>query len=359
MRIDHVELFEVRLPLVRPFETAGGPTDWRELGVLRLTDEDGRCGLGEITPYPDPAAPPLADLVGAFEQHVRPALQDGVVDPVGMQIAGSLPPAVTAAVDTALLDLQARREEVRVVDLIGGPTEQRVAVNATITAEDPVEVAERAHAAVEAGFTTIKLKVGVGDDERRLGAVRDGAGPDTLLRVDPNGSWPTDQAVATIADWVEFGLELIEQPVAPGDLEAMRTVRESTMTPVIADEGVRTIDELEAHINASACDGIAVKLAETGGITLAGELIARATEAGLITFVTSTLDGPIGLAAGIHFAAAHADFSVANGLATGGLFAATYAEGLPQVRAGAIELPEPPGLGIELDEDALNDLALS
>lgn len=359
MRIDRVELFAVRLPLRSFFHTAVGSTDVRDLGVLRLTDEDGRVGLGEITPYPDPSAPPLDDLLTAFEHGARDQLLGAEVFDSGLTLEHQLPPAVEAAIDVALLDLLARREHKRVADLIGTSVQEQVAVNATITAPEPDEVAALGELAVNSGFETIKLKVGMKHDLARVEALRDAVGFETLIRLDANGGWRTGEAIEAISEFEAFGLELVEQPVSPEDLTSMQRVRDAVVVPVVADEGIRSLSDLDLHVANGACDGVAIKLAQVGGITSASVLAGRATQAGLITFVTSTLDGPVGLAAGIHFAAARSDFSVANGLATGELFEESYGLGLPSVVEGILQLGPAPGLGIEIDEDALADLAIS
>lgn len=360
MKIDRVELFAIRLPLRAPFNSAGGSTAVRDLGVLRLTDEDGQTGLGEITPYPDPAAAPLEDLIAAFEAGARAQLLDAEIFDKGLVLEQPLPSAVESAIDVALLDLLARREELRVADLIGSEVQEQVAVNATITAVDPEQVAELGKTALAAGFSTIKLKVGfTRHDHERLAALREAVGFQTLIRLDVNGGWFTNEAIEEINALQEYGLEFVEQPVAPEDLASMHRVRDATLVPIVADEGVRTVSDLDLHIANGACDGVAIKLSQVSGITAASILAGNASKAGLLTFVTSTLDGPIGLAAGLHFAAARADFSLANGLATGGLFEESYAFGLPEVRDGALELSDAPGLGIELDEDALVELSIS
>jgi L-alanine-DL-glutamate epimerase-like enolase superfamily enzyme len=358
MRIDRVEIFAVQLPLHRPFVSSLGETSSRDLGILRLTDEDGRQGLGEITPYPDPPAMTLAELLETFEGQLREALEKTTLGSEGLQSARTLPAPIRCAVDVAILDLEARREEVRVADLLSDRVEERIAVNATITSEAPDEVAVFAREAVDAGFNTIKLKVGFSDrDTARLAALRDEVGFEPLLRLDANGRWRTTEAIERIGVFQEFGLELVEQPVDPGDLNAMHRVRDASLVPVVADEGVRSTEDLELHLANKACDGVAIKLSEVGGISAAMALATSAKHAGLLAFVTSTLDGPIGLAAGLHFAAARPDFSLANGLATGELFESTYGTGLPDVESGHLALSESPGLGVELDEAALIELA--
>lgn len=359
MQIKQVEIFAVRLPLRTAFRSSTGEVDARELGVVRLTDEDGRIGLGEVTPYPDRGAPNLAQELAQFDAGLSRWLRQQAFDDQAPTLPTDASPPVLAALDTALLDLRARRSGLRVAELLGAEDQFEVPVNTTITAREPEVVAELARRARDDGYTTVKLKVGhSASDEVRLAALRDAIGFEMLVRLDANGSWSGDQALDQVSKLEDYGLELIEQPVASDDLEAMRRVRDAASVPIVADEGVRTLNDLEVHRAAGACDGIAVKLSQSGGPSAAAELIKSARLAGMLVFVTSTLDGPVGLAAGLHLAAAKADFGLANGLATGELLARSYANGLPPVKRGVIAVADAPGLGIELDEDALSLLAL-
>ena len=117
--------------------------------------------------------------------------------------------------------------------------------------------------------------------------------------------------------------------------QGMHRVRDSAIVPIVADEGVRTAADLERHIANGACDGVAIKLSQVGGIAAAAQLADTAKQAGLLAFVTSALDGPIGLAAGHSLCCGAPDFEVANGLATGGLFLDHYATEMPRVVDGA------------------------
>ena len=358
MRIEQIELFTLRLPLRTAFVAGGVSTTERDLAILRLTDDRGHQGLGEITTYPDPAAPGIGELVTAFETSARPHLQDAEIGDDGLTIMDPLPAPVDAAIDTALLDLRARRDGVRVADLLGAEVADSVPVNATITAKSPDDVAEQGRIAVQAGFDTIKLKVGTPDDKWRVSSLRDAVGFKTRIRLDANGSWFTGEAIELVQQLGEYGLELVEQPVSPDDIAGMHRVRDAAIVPIVADEGVRTTGDLERHIANGACDGVAIKLSQVGGLRAGSQLADNARHAGLLAFVTSALDGPIGLAAGVHFAAARPDFEIANGLATGGLFLEHYAEQILEVQDGRIALADEPGLGIALDDQAIESWAV-
>ncbi len=214
-------------------------------------------------------------------------------------------------------------------------------VNATLTALDRAGVAEQAAAAAREGFGAIKLKVGVGDDAGRVAAARAAAGPQIALRLDANGAWSVEQAVRAIEALSPAGLELVVEPTH--GLQAVREVRERVAVRVAIDE---TAAEHGA-LGASVADAVCLKISRCGGI---GGLVAAATlvrASGAEVYLASTLDGPLGVAAAVHAAAALASRGPMPhcGLATLSLFAGLD-DKLP-VREGAIALPTGAGLGIE------------
>jgi o-succinylbenzoate synthase len=360
MRIERVELFPLRLPLKKPFVTAAGSVDVRELAVLKITDGDGHVGLGEITPYPTGGDSGLGEFIRGFALDVLPRL-DGCdikdTDKALEHFKHSLPPQTVAAVDTALIDLKAHAKGVRFADMLSEHVNYAVKVNSTIADIDADDVAESGRRALAAGFKTVKLKVGLPEDDWRLGALRAAVGYETRIRLDANGAWYSGEAVEILRSLSSHGIELLEQPVSPGDLIGMHKVRDAAIVPIVADEGVRTIKDFENHVENGACDGVAIKLSQVGGPTLAAALADRVEAAGMFSFVTSTLDGPVGLAASLHFAASRSEIDLACGLATADIFQDTYAYGLPQVADGALEVGNGIGLGLTLDEAALIEYA--
>lgn len=362
MSIERVEVFPLRLQLKQPFETGEGSIATREVAVLRLTDGDGVVGLGEITPYPRPGFSELGDLIEVFELQARPRLEGcdlGASAAVIDELGSRLPAPVLAAVDTALLDLQARHVGVPLAQLFDRPARTSVQVNATLAAADPKTLAAQASAFVSLGFSTLKVKVGMSDDLARVEAIRDAVGWSVALRLDANGVWYSAEAVNNLSALAQFGVELIEQPVRADDLLGMHRVRDAVSVPVVADEGVRNAADLREHVRQNACDGVAVKLSQVGGLSRSHALVDLAERAGLFCIVTSTLDGPVGLAASLHFSCARPEIELACGLATGLIFeGAPYATGLPDPIDGAMTPSDAPGLGIELDEARLTELLI-
>ena len=202
-------------------------------------------------------------------------------------------------------------------------------VNATITAEDRSGAAEQAAEAARAGFGVVKVKVGIGDDAGRLAAVRAAVGPAVGLRVDANGAWSVPEAVAAIGSLEPVGLELVEEPVH--GLENVRRVREAVAARVAIDE---TSAEPGA-LGAGAADAVCLKLSRCGGISGALAAGAEVRASGAEVYLTSSLDGPVGVAGALHAAAALASTGpLAHcGLATLALFE-DLEDPLPGARRG-------------------------
>jgi o-succinylbenzoate synthase len=192
------------------------------------------------------------------------------------------------------------------------PMRHRVRVNALVPAVDP-----EAAAVLAVGAADVKVKVGDDDDVDRVAAVRQAAGPAARIRVDANGAWDVDGAVAAIARLGPYDVELVEQPVAT--LEELAAVRRRVTVPVAADECVRGIDDARALRRLDAADAVVLKVQPLGGLKPAMDVAAAA---GVPAIVTSMYETSVGLAAGLALAAALPELPWACGLGTASLLAA-------------------------------------
>lgn len=326
-------LARLSIPFREPFVTSSGVVPARELVLLRVEDSDGVVGWGEAAPF-EPYDGVSLDSVAAV-------LANGA--------SGDGPPQARAAEEMARLDLAARRAGTPV----GEVGAEAIAVNRTLPAGPPGEVAARAAEGVRDGFACFKVKVGLPDDAERVAAVRAAIGPWPALRVDANGAWGVDEAVAAIDALAAHDLELVEQPCQT--LDELAEVRRRVSVPIAADEPVASAEDVRAAAAVQACDAVNVKLAPAGGFEAARATVAAARELGLEPYLSSTLDGPWGIAAALQLAATER-LSLACGLATLELFDAQLARALPAPRAGLLAVPQGPGLGVSVNEDALAEV---
>jgi o-succinylbenzoate synthase len=322
------------IPFKRPYVTANVVVAERELALLRLEDDDGTIGYGEAAPFEPYDGVALDDVVAALSNG-RPA--------------GDAPVQARAAWELALLDLEARRAG----RPVGEPGAERIAVNRTLPAGPPDEVAAAAAEGVREGYSCFKLKVGLPDDAERVAAVREAIGPWPALRVDANCAWTVEEAVTALGKLLRFDLELVEQPCRT--LPELAELRRDCPVPIAADESVATPDDVRAAAELEACDVVNVKLAASGGFTAAREAVHAARENGLEPFLSSTLDGPWGIAAALQLAGSEG-LTLACGLATLELFDAEIATAVPRPRGGLLQVPQGPGLGVRVDEAALAEV---
>jgi L-Ala-D/L-Glu epimerase len=327
-------LLRLRVPLRQPFVTATGVVAERELVVIRLEDDEGTPGWGE--------AAPLESYDGVSIDEVWAALADGPP-------ARDAPPQARTAWELSELDLQARRRD----RPLGSPGAEAIPVNMTLPAGPPAEVAVAARAALQAGYSCFKLKVGLPDDTDRVAAVRAELGSWPALRIDANGAWTVDEAVQRIQELSAFDLELVEQPCAT--LEELAAVRAQVEAPIAADEPIHTADDVREANRLGACDAVNIKLAGSGGFTHARDALRAAQEAGMHAWLSSTLDGPWGISAALQLAAQE-HLTLACGLATLDLFDARLTKAVASPRQGLLAVPQGPGLGVNLTEADLAEV---
>ncbi|MEA2496256.1 MAG: L-Ala-D/L-Glu epimerase [Thermoleophilaceae bacterium] len=328
-------LLWLSIPFREPFTTSTGTVKARDLLVLRVEEPDGTVGHGEAAPFEPYDGVTIAEVARVLQERMTPVAY----------------PQVHAADEMAFLDLEGRRLGVPIAE----PRVSTVPVNFTLAGATPEDVATSAAAARADGFQCFKVKVGLPDDEARVAAARDAIGPDALLRVDANGAWHADEAIARIGRLATYGLQFVEQPCRT--LEEMAVVRRECGVAIAADESVQSAADVLDAAEAGACDVVSIKLSPMGGISAARAAIDAARQSGIEPYISSTLDGPWGIAASLQLAAAEG-ISLHCGLATLELFDATLAAALPAPANGCLAVPPGPGLGVEVDDEAIAEVLI-
>ncbi|HEX7352374.1 o-succinylbenzoate synthase [Brachybacterium sp.] len=226
----------------------------------------------------------------------------------------------------ALADATAPRPE---------PLRAQIEVNATIPVVAPVLAHRLARVG---GARTAKVKVAdpgvsLAEDAERLEAVRDAMGPQARIRIDANGAWTREEALAAlpVLDRAAAGLEYAEQPCAA--LEDLAAVRRALDVPIAADESVRRAEDPLRVARAGAADLLVMKVQPLGGVQRCLEL---AEQAELPVVVSSALESSVGLGAGLALAAALPELPYACGLATASLLTGDLVEEPLHPREGSL-----------------------
>ncbi|MEI5520273.1 dipeptide epimerase [Streptomyces brasiliscabiei] len=302
-----VTLRTVRLELAEPLRISRSTMSARD-AVWLTVEHDGLTGHGEAVTSvyygldTDTLGRLLADVapdLGRFRdpESAAEALREG--DPPG---GPETPPAVTAAVGAALLDLVGKRAGSPVHRLLGAPAAPAAATARTIGITSPTRAAAEARRLAASGFEIVKVKAGAPDPEddvERVRVVRDAA-PGVRLLLDPNGAWAPAQAQALLPRFAELGVEAVEQPLAPGDPEALAVLAARSPLPVIADEDAVDLEDVRRL--AGRVHGVNVKLAKCGGVHAALRIAETIEGSGTDLMLGCLTASSLGLAPAVHLA---------------------------------------------------------
>jgi L-Ala-D/L-Glu epimerase len=321
------------LKLRNPFRVSYGVSETRRAFILRLQGDEG-LGEGTIPPYyrVDPSA--MTDCWTSAADSDTPFPDE--LDGIELWIPDGPAPA-RSAIDLALHDRIARRRGVPLYRLLGLPQPPSLSTSFTIGIDTPEAMAEMARQIPD--YPVIKIKLGTDDDESRVRAIRE-ARPDAKLRVDANAGWTVEQSIEHLR-WLEkYDFELIEQPLPREQIEQMGEVQRHTPIPVVADESVQTLDDVE-RLGAAGVRGINLKLMKVGGLAPAMRILRRARELKLKVMLGCMIETSLGTTAMAHLAGL-ADWVDLDAPL---LISNDPFDGLTYDRHARLGVPERPGIG--------------
>ena len=283
------------LKLRNPFRLSYGVSEERQAYWIRLQDDSG-WGEGTIPPYYRVDASAMTDYWA--QTAANPAdLPDDPAD-FAAYVGSAGPAPARCAVDLALYDRLGKRLGQPLYRLLGLPQPQPQPTSFTNAIDTPEAMAHMAQQI--ASYPIIKIKLGSDDDRARLAAIR-AARPDARLRVDANAGWSRAEAQTRLEELLPFDLEMIEQPLAKEDIEGMGLLQATCPIPIVADESVQTLEDVERLARAGV-HGINLKLMKIGGLTPALVLLRRAQELGLRIMLGCMIETSIGTTAMAHLA---------------------------------------------------------
>ncbi|HEY8090688.1 MAG TPA: enolase C-terminal domain-like protein, partial [Polyangiaceae bacterium] len=255
--------------------------------------------LGEAACLPPVTREDQADVL--HELAARSLVRGGDLDGLGA--------VARAGAETAVCDAMARiaGAPLRALLSASGASTDTLETDVTIAIGEPARMAALAREWTARGFSALKVKVGkdLDADVRALEAIGHAA-PGARLRVDANGGQSADEALALAAACERLGLvvECWEQPCAAADLDGMARVAEALDAPVIADESVKTMDDLRLLARRRYADGVNLKLAKSGGLLACLAIGQAARAASLRVMVGGMVETRLGMTAAAHLACA-------------------------------------------------------
>ncbi|WP_448851317.1 muconate/chloromuconate family cycloisomerase [Corynebacterium sp. 335C] len=364
LTIARVDTCILDVPLIRPHGFATTTATAQPILLVTVVTEDGVAGHGE-------GVVPGGPWWGGESVETMKAIVDGYLAPVMTgrrldELAGILRDFervvanarfAKAACDVAMHDAWARALGVPVRDLLGGAVRDSVectwALGVLPLDQAVAEIGERIESH---GHRSFKLKMGAGDpaeDVRRVAELAREVGDRVSLRIDVNARWDRITALRHLPALADAGVELFEQPTPAHDLATLREITRRTGVPVMADESVCSPADALAVVREEAADVIALKTTKLGGLRESLKTAAIAETAGLACHGATSLEGPIGTAASLHFACASTAVSFGSELFGPMLLRESYVTEDIRYADGLAHLPEGPGLGVDPDWDAV------
>jgi len=321
-----------------PFIIArGGRSDYEAL-LVHLCDADGVDGWGEA--YPSGYYGESVAGVQAAFQAAAHALPTDVCDLESAEArfleVAPHSAAARAALSMALHDLAGKRLGQPLWRLWGLDPRRAPPSSFTIGIDTPVKMKAKVLEAAE--YSIYKIKLGTDQDETLLRTIREVT--DKPIRVDANAGWTRERALTMLPVLKEYGVELLEQPLPPEDLEGIAAVRRASPgIPVVVDESCLVATDIPKV--AGAVDGINIKLAKCGSLREALRMIATARAHGLLVMVGCMIETSVGITAAAHFTPL-VDVADLDGAALIDNDPFTGAS----IAGGRITLPTGPGLGV-------------
>lgn len=361
MRIDGIILRELRLPLVRPFETSFGVTRERRILLAEVRSE-GLTGWGECTagerPYfsgesTDTAWQVIVNELGPMLADAESLEHGGDCPRIFKQVRGNR--MAKAALENAIWDLEAQREEIPLWKLLGG-VQERIPCGVSLGIESSIpELLATIEKELAAGYQRIKLKCKLGWDVEVFERVRN-RWPGIVLSCDANSAYGLRDA-DHICTFDQFDLLMIEQPLWHDDFFYHSMLQKRLETPICLDESIHNRRDALAAIEMESCKIINIKLGRVGGFSEAIAVHNAALERGIPVWCGGMLESGIGRSHNIALATLE-NFSLPGDVSASERY---WREDIiePEVTvtpAGEIEVPDIAGRGYEIRTDLVDRL---
>jgi O-succinylbenzoate synthase len=363
VRIDSVELIRIRLPFTADFRSALG-TERERTALLVHVMTDGADGWGECAAMPRPryTSEYVDGAHSVMRDHLLPMLlAEATLD--ATDVSSILAPIrghrmAKAALEMAALDAELRNREEGFARYLGatrGEVECGVAVGITENIPSLLDEVERR---VHQGYRRVKLKIAPGWDIEPVAAVREQLGDTIPLTVDANGAY-TLEHTSQLMRLDQFALAMIEEPLAGASLVAHAQLARVISTPICLDESIVSVRSAKDALDLGAASIINIKPGRVGGLREAKAVHDLCQQRGVPAWCGGMFETGIGRAANLALAALPG-FTLPSDISPSGRhFDVDLITTLAEMRGGVIAVPDGPGLGVSVDRDAIDSVAVS
>jgi len=339
LKINQFVVTPYSIPFIKPLQTARHTYSHREGVRIKLTWEN--CsGYGEAAPLIGFSTETLNEVnyaLEGFHQAITGVIFDKEEFLSIAEVHTEGNPAARFAIETAIYDLQAKKDGLPLATYLNPNANSEIAINGIAGIHMPDD-----------GYKVIKGKVGfrnLFDEIEQMEQLTEFFGNNILFRLDANGSFDLPRAIRFCKAMETFNIDFIEQPLPADNLEDLEELTYHTEIPIAVDESLTDFNSAEGIIVAQAAHVFVIKPMVSGGFRESKKIIQLARSENIRTVITSSLETSLGRLACLHLAAEN-DIIEACGLSTGALLTENYIS--PSIENGIIRLPDSPGMGWEL-----------
>ncbi len=367
-KIASVRTFLAAYPVVAAFKFLkgkDGKPPVRETVVVKITDTEGRVGWGQSVPSHTWSYETIESVQTTIDRYLGPALigQDAFdTEAVEAILNRTIAPAFSigqpickAGIDLALFDLTGRILGQTAADRWGRRKKgrDRITISWTVNVGNLEDAAREVQQAHDRGFGNFNLKIGAGAefDVALCREIRRLA-PDAFVWADANGGYDLDTALAVAPKLADIGIAALEQPLPANRLSWYRKLRRQKALPVLMDESVVSVVDLEEFHRLGLLDGVAMKVARCGGLTESQRILEFMENNGLLFFASGLTDPDLSLASCLLLFGAY-DLQHPAALNAPQFLSGTILKEPIVIRGDQTNVPEGPGLGIDVDEAKL------
>jgi o-succinylbenzoate synthase len=363
MQLEKLDLREIQLALIHPFETSFGTTSHRRILIIRAFDKSGAIGYGECTAPEDPFFNHETIDTGWFviSKFVSHLLADAKIEKAEQvndalaRIRGNR--MAKGGVECAIWDLEARLENRPLWQHLGG-TQTVINSGVSIGLQSGIaKLLEKVAIEVEAGYKRIKLKIKPGQDVELVQAIREKY-PNILLSVDANSAYTLDD-IEVMRELDKYNLLMIEQPLTAGDLVDHAKLQREISTRICLDESITTLNDARHALELGSCKIINIKLGRVGGHSEARKIQNYCADFGVPVWCGGMLEAGIGRAHNIAMST-HRGFTLPGDVSASKRY---WEEDIiePPVTVseqGTIAVPEGLGIGYGVNEKRIESLVV-
>ncbi len=361
--IRNVEVFPVRYPVTGYFKFLPKPE--RPAVFVKVTCEDGTAGWGQSVPIPTWSYETLESAAHTLRNYFAPALIGrDAADLVGAHAAmdkaiapsySTGMPIAKAGIDLALHNIAGKLAGKSLPQLWDRKPVERIPLSWTVNVKSVAEVEPLMAAGGERGYRNFNIKVSpnvefdvaLAKEVKRLA-------PGGFLWADANGGYDTESALAAAPRLRDAGVDVLEQPVAPNRLSGLAALKKQGALPVILDEGVVSVVDLEEFHRLGLLDGVAMKPARTAGLFDARRQVEYLERHGLMFLGSGLTDPDVSLAASLALFGAYG-LKYPAALNGPQFLSASFLKHPLRADDGALRVPAGPGLGVEVDEGRVRE----